>query len=180
MVASCCPLPVLDQGSRLPLRVRASRPHNNHLPGKNQSNRRSPAQALHQRHQQIQHHADQPADESAVEANPVQVLAHPRLDQLLHRWEELCQQGGSPSAEELCSTCPELAGELARRIALLRAFDPLLTDSILSTAVRPGPESAGGPSRESASALYSMSTAMPRHGGSSPCVRWQESSFGSC
>ena len=37
----------------------------------------------------------------------------PRLDQLLHRWEELQQQGESRSPEELCSTCPELAGELA-------------------------------------------------------------------
>ena len=40
----------------------------------------------------------------------------PRLDQLLHRWEELQQQGESRSPEELCTTCPELAGELARRI----------------------------------------------------------------
>ncbi len=50
----------------------------------------------------------------------------PRLDELLLRWEELREQGQSLSAEELCSTCPELAGELARRIALLRKFDPLL------------------------------------------------------
>ena len=63
----------------------------------------------------------------------------PRLDQLLHRWEELCQQGGSPSAEELCSTCPELAGELARRIALLRAFDPLLIDSDSRPQPTPAP-----------------------------------------
>jgi tetratricopeptide (TPR) repeat protein len=75
-----------------------------------------------------------------------------RLDQLLQRWEELCQQGASPSAEDLCSTCPELAGELARRIALLRAFDPLLTDRVLSTAGQSGSGRAGGPSRESATA----------------------------
>jgi hypothetical protein len=42
----------------------------------------------------------------------------PRLDELLLRWEELHEQGQSLSADELCSTCPELAGELGRRIAL--------------------------------------------------------------
>jgi serine/threonine-protein kinase len=76
----------------------------------------------------------------------------PRLDQLLQRWEELCQQGEKPSAEELCSTCPELAGELARRIALLRAFDPLLADISGTTAVQPGPGPAGGRRHESATA----------------------------
>ena len=45
------------------------------------------------------------------------------------RWEELHEQGQSLSADELCSTCPELAGELARRIALLRELDPLLADT---------------------------------------------------
>src|SRR5262245_31634071 len=76
----------------------------------------------------------------------------PRLDQLLQRWEELCQQGENPSAAELCATCPELAGELARRIALLRDFDPLLANTSCTTAVQPGPAPAGGPSRESATA----------------------------
>ena len=76
-----------------------------------------------------------------------------RLDQLLQRWEELQQQGESRSPEELCSTCPELAGELARRIALLRAFDPLLTDTDDRVPqATPGPGPAGGPSRESATA----------------------------
>jgi eukaryotic-like serine/threonine-protein kinase len=76
----------------------------------------------------------------------------PRLDQLLHRWEELQQQGESRSPEELCSTCPELAGELARRIALLRAFDPLLTDSTIVCGENPRLGPASGLSRESATA----------------------------
>ncbi len=53
----------------------------------------------------------------------------PRLAELLLRWEELHDQGQSLSVEELCSTCPELAEELGRRIALLRRFDPLLMDT---------------------------------------------------
>jgi serine/threonine protein kinase len=42
-----------------------------------------------------------------------------RLDELLLRWEELLEQGQTPSAEELCEDCPELAESLARRIRLL-------------------------------------------------------------
>jgi serine/threonine protein kinase len=75
-----------------------------------------------------------------------------RLDQLLQRWEELRQQGESPSAQELCSSCPELADELARRIALLCAFDPLLKGSAVSTVARPEPDPVQGASRESATA----------------------------
>jgi hypothetical protein len=76
----------------------------------------------------------------------------PRLDQLLHRWEELQQQGESRSPEELCSTCPELAGELARRISLLRAFDPLLTGSTIVCGENPRLVPASGLIRESATA----------------------------
>ncbi len=75
-----------------------------------------------------------------------------RLDQLLERWEEFQQQGETCSPEELCSTCPELAGELARRIALLRAFDPLLTDSTIVCGDHPLPGPAMGSSRVSATA----------------------------
>ena len=52
-----------------------------------------------------------------------------RLAELLLRWEELHEQGRSLSPEELSSSCPELAGELARRIALLRRVDPLQGDT---------------------------------------------------
>jgi serine/threonine protein kinase len=85
------------------------------------------------------------------------VIAHtddPRLDELLLRWEELREQGQSFSAEELCSTCPELAGELARRIALLHQFDPLLADTRNNPGEpnRLGSGSAGGATRETATA----------------------------
>ena len=59
--------------------------------------------------------------------------ADPRVDELLLRWEELHELGQSVSAGELCSTCPELAEELARRIALLLKLDPLL-DATSTTA----------------------------------------------
>ncbi len=75
-----------------------------------------------------------------------------RLDQLLQRWEELEQQGENRTPDELCSACPELAGELGRRIALLRAFEPLLTDSTIACGDHPPRGPAGGASRESATA----------------------------
>jgi serine/threonine protein kinase/type II secretory pathway pseudopilin PulG len=52
----------------------------------------------------------------------------PRVAELLRRWEELCQEGRSVTAEELCSTCPELAGELARRIGRSGRMAALLDD----------------------------------------------------
>src|SRR5262245_12103887 len=42
-----------------------------------------------------------------------------RLDELLLRWEELQERGQTPTAEELCRDCPELAASLAERIRLL-------------------------------------------------------------
>ena len=75
-----------------------------------------------------------------------------RLDQLLQRWEELKQQGESRSPEDLCGACPELAGEFARRIALLRAFEPLLTDSTIACGDHPSSRPPGRTSRESATA----------------------------
>jgi serine/threonine protein kinase len=78
----------------------------------------------------------------------------PRLAELLLRWEELREQGQSVTPVELCSDCPELAGELARRIALLRQFDPVLADASAGTARRSGPgvAPASVPTRESAAA----------------------------
>jgi serine/threonine protein kinase/tetratricopeptide (TPR) repeat protein len=74
-----------------------------------------------------------------------------RLAYLLLRWEELQEQGRSLSADELCSTCPELAEELGRRIALLRRLDPML-DATTTHGGEPQPRTAGASTRESASA----------------------------
>jgi serine/threonine-protein kinase len=75
-----------------------------------------------------------------------------RLDQLLQRWEELRAQGQSLSPEQLCSTCPELAGELARRIALLRRLDPLLEETRTFPTGPAAADPAGGSSRQAAAA----------------------------
>jgi serine/threonine protein kinase len=50
----------------------------------------------------------------------------PRLAGLLHRWDELNARGRGPSVAELCRDCPELAEELARRIALRHRPGPIL------------------------------------------------------
>ena len=75
------------------------------------------------------------------------------FDDLLLRWEELHEQGQSLSADELCSTCPELAEELARRIALLASS----TRSWATSNTAPGepgrpPRRPARSSRESATA----------------------------
>jgi hypothetical protein len=46
-----------------------------------------------------------------------------RLEALLVRWEELAEGGEEVSVEDLCRDCPELAGELRRRIEALREMD---------------------------------------------------------
>ena len=76
----------------------------------------------------------------------------PRLAELLLRWEELREQGQSPSAEELCCTCPDLAEELSHRIALLRKMDPLLDGTQTAAADQPRPAPGVGSSRQSATA----------------------------
>jgi hypothetical protein len=48
-----------------------------------------------------------------------------RLDDLLSRWQQQAAQGGTASAEELCSDCPELLDALRLRIALLQQLDLL-------------------------------------------------------
>jgi eukaryotic-like serine/threonine-protein kinase len=47
------------------------------------------------------------------------------LDRLV-QWDELRRQGRDATAEELCSDCPELAGELRGRIEALRGIDPVV------------------------------------------------------
>jgi serine/threonine protein kinase len=76
----------------------------------------------------------------------------PRVQELLLRWEELREQGRSVTVEELCSTCPELAEELGRRLADLRRLVPLLEGTTTADGGPPRPVAAAAPSRESATA----------------------------
>lgn len=46
-----------------------------------------------------------------------------RLDELLDVWESGCRHGNEPSVEELCVDRPDLARELGRRVAQLRAWN---------------------------------------------------------
>ncbi len=75
----------------------------------------------------------------------------PRLAELLLRWEELQEEGQSLTADELCSTCPELAEELGRRIAMLRRLDPLL-DATTAYGDEQRTPTSGVSSRETATA----------------------------
>ena len=49
-----------------------------------------------------------------------------RLGELLLRWDELRRQGRDLTAGELCTDCPELVDELARRIEAVRDMDSVL------------------------------------------------------
>ena len=49
-----------------------------------------------------------------------------RLGELLLRWDELRRGGQDLAVEDLCADCPELIAELRRRVALLRAINPVL------------------------------------------------------
>jgi hypothetical protein len=49
-----------------------------------------------------------------------------RLGELLLRWELWQEQGHPVSPEELCRDCPELLGELRRRVRALQALNPAL------------------------------------------------------
>ena len=64
-----------------------------------------------------------------------------RLGELLLRWDELRRQGRDPSAEELCADCPELAGELRRRIEVVRGLDSVL--DVVATRLAATPEDRG-------------------------------------
>lgn len=48
------------------------------------------------------------------------------LDELLVRWQELRRTGGSPPLQEVCAGCPELADELARRVAAFESMEAML------------------------------------------------------
>src|SRR5689334_12907180 len=49
-----------------------------------------------------------------------------RVGELLMRWETLCEQGRPVPLEELCRDCPQLLGELRRRVQALQAMKPIL------------------------------------------------------
>lgn len=51
------------------------------------------------------------------------MIVDTRVDDLLVSWFELRAQGDEPDVAELCGHCPELAGELAEAIALVRRTD---------------------------------------------------------
>jgi serine/threonine-protein kinase len=52
---------------------------------------------------------------------------------LLLHWHELCDQGRTVTAEELCRDCPEFLPEVAERIAKLRAVYKILDSSSADT-----------------------------------------------
>lgn len=47
-----------------------------------------------------------------------------RILQLLSRWEDLREQGQTPTAEELCRDCPDLLAEVKRRVDHLERLTP--------------------------------------------------------
>jgi hypothetical protein len=49
-----------------------------------------------------------------------------RLGELLLLWDELRRQGRAVTVGELCTDCPELVQELARRIEAVREMDSVL------------------------------------------------------
>ncbi len=65
-----------------------------------------------------------------------------RLGELLLRWDEFRRQGRDLSAGELCADCPELVGELRRRIAVVRDLEPVLDVEPTHSVATPGD---GGP-----------------------------------
>jgi hypothetical protein len=50
----------------------------------------------------------------------------PRVSELLLRWQELRQEGRIVTAAELCADCPELAGELERRMETVDDWEAFL------------------------------------------------------
>ena len=67
-----------------------------------------------------------------------------RLDDLLHRWEELRMQGESPTPEEVCRDAPDLLSPFRRELAAVLAAEQALQRS----APRPSCPSATPADRE--------------------------------
>src|SRR5262245_13480821 len=74
--------------------------------------------------------------------------AETQVEELLVRWEELRAGGQAPAAEELCRDCPELLGEVARRVAALQAMY-----GVLSVETGGGSDIGGHAGRHGAEAL---------------------------
>ncbi len=77
-------------------------------------------------------------------------MSEERLNDLLLVWQEQYRQGRDTPAAQLCRDCPELAGELARRIDAMRQLDRQVeTAGIPETILRP-PSLPVSPSSSSA------------------------------
>jgi Protein kinase domain len=91
-----------------------------------------------------------------LEVTPV--ADHERLEDLLDRWEESSEAGSPVTAHELCRDCPELLGEVERRVRALQGMARLTEPDGEGppTAVRPPatdtPASEGDPGPLSAGA----------------------------
>jgi serine/threonine-protein kinase len=93
-----------------------------------------------------------------------------RIDSLIDRWEDLQRCGTPLTIEDLCSECPELAAEIRRRIALLKAIGSALDTPEAErwpTAGERGPDAAAAhrpPEVVRATAVYRTGS-HHRHGG---------------
>jgi hypothetical protein len=67
----------------------------------------------------------------------------PRLSELLLRWQELRQEGRTVTAAELCGECPELAGELQRRMVTVDHWEQFLGTGDEEEAAKATPASFG-------------------------------------
>jgi serine/threonine protein kinase len=64
-----------------------------------------------------------------------------RLLDLLDQWQEAFEQGREISGQELCRDCPELAGEVQRRIDVLRRMGKLAKLTMVASAGESSPTS---------------------------------------
>jgi hypothetical protein len=67
----------------------------------------------------------------------------PHVAELLLRWQELRQQGHNVTATELCADCPELAGELQRRLETVDYWEQFLGSRDEEEAASATPASFG-------------------------------------
>ena len=91
------------------------------------------------------------------------------VNELLLRWREMREQGTDVSAQEICTTRPDLTEELARRIEVLRRLEPALADTdandsaAVATALLASRQTATG-------ALSFRAFASTRRAGSGKCT----------
>jgi tetratricopeptide (TPR) repeat protein len=90
-----------------------------------------------------------------------------RVLELVMQYEELKSSGKSPTAEELCRDCPELRGELERRLVQLAALRPALEETPLvagdSWATTPPAETSVGAPPSPAGRLSNRYTSLRFH-----------------